>query len=133
VDISSRIRLTQTDPSASDAFVDIWKKAWLAGTEACWTNKPSVNPNSGDPERSAWQAGWSWAQSHPNRRTAQTVRLAHPRRRATDGPRPVVRAIKFGAWGIGGLGVFAASRWAWRVLQRGRNEPAAKPSAPPAD
>jgi hypothetical protein len=126
----NRFPATQAVQSASDAFVDVWKKSWLAGADACWRNQSSTNPNAQDPERAAWQAGWSWAQANPDRRKKQAQRLAHPGRRATDPTRPVARAVKIGAWGIGGIGLLAASRWALRFLLRERTVEPAKPSAP---
>jgi hypothetical protein len=124
----------QTEQSASDAFVEAWKKSWLAGADACWTSQSSVNPNPHNPERAAWQAGWSWAQANPDRRRKQI--LAHPGRRGNDAPRPVTRAVKYSAWGIGGIGLFAASRWAWRFLRRNEKGVPAKPldaATPAAD
>src|SRR5687767_6808770 len=73
---------TRTDES--DAFVEVWKKSWLSGADACWATRPSINPHLEDPARAAWRAGWDWARSHPDRRKNRHLRLAHPNRRATD-------------------------------------------------
>jgi hypothetical protein len=98
----------------SDAFVEMWKRAWLSGADAYWANTSSNNPHSEDPARAAWQAGSDWAKDHPDRRKKNHLRLAHPNRRATDPGRRVPRAVKIGAVGIG---LLAASRWVWRALQ----------------
>jgi hypothetical protein len=85
----------------SDAFVEVWKKSWLSGADAWWATPSSINPNSEDPARAAWQAGWDWAKDHPDRRKAHAVRLAHRNRRATDPARRVPRALKISAAGVG--------------------------------
>jgi hypothetical protein len=96
----------------SDAFVEMWKRAWLSGADAAWATNPAANPHANDPARAAWQAGWNWA--HPDRRTRDHLRLAHSNRRATD-PGRIPRAVKIGVFG---LGLLAASRWIWRTLRR---------------
>lgn len=98
----------------SDAFVEMWKTAWLSGANASWATKPLINPHAGDPARAAWQAGSDWAKDHPDRRKKHHLRLAHPNRRATDPGRRIPRAVKIGAFGIG---LLAASRWVWRTLR----------------
>jgi hypothetical protein len=98
-----------------DAFVEMWKSAWLSGADAYWATKSSINPHAEDPARAAWQAGSDWAKEHPDRRKKHHLRLAHPSRRATDPGRRVPRAVKIGVFGIG---VLAASRWVWRTLRR---------------
>jgi len=104
-------RLLRRQASASDTFVETWKKAWIAGAEARWSNASTKNPYSGDPSRAAWNAGHLWAADNPNRRTTDHIRLAHPLRRSTDSISRVVRAAEIGAIGIGML---AAASWAWR-------------------
>jgi hypothetical protein len=98
----------------SDAFVEMWKSAWLSGADAAWATHPATNPHANDPARAAWQAGWDWAKDHPDRRTRDHLRLAHSNRRATD-PGRIPRAVKIG---VLGLGLLAASRWMWRTLRR---------------
>ena len=99
----------------SDAFVEMWKSAWLSGADASWATTPAINPHADDPERAAWQAGSDWAKAHPDRRTRHHLRLAHSNRRATDPGRRIPRAVKIGVFGFGFL---AASRWVWRSLRR---------------
>jgi hypothetical protein len=98
----------------SEAFVEMWKRAWLSGADAAWANTPAANPHANDPARAAWEAGSDWAKNHPNRRTQDHLRLAHSNRRATDQGR-IPRAVKIGVFG---LGLLAASRWMWRTLRR---------------
>jgi hypothetical protein len=105
-------RLLRRHDSASDTFVATWKKAWIAGAEARWSNASAKNPFPSDPSRAAWNAGHLWATANPDRRTNHHVRLAHPFRRSSDSvSRRVVRAAEVGAIG---LGMLAAARWAWR-------------------
>ena len=114
---TSKWSLRQAAPKPtddSDAFVQMWKSAWLSGADACWTTSPLLNPHAEDPARAAWQAGADWAKDHPDRRNKHHLRLAHPNRRATDPERRVPRAVKIGAVGIG---LVAASRWVWRTLK----------------
>jgi acyl transferase domain-containing protein len=108
-------RLLRRPVSASDTFVKTWKKAWIAGAEARWSNLSTKNPHASDPSRAAWNAGHLWAADNPDRRTNNHIRLAHPLRRSTDTVPRVVRAVEIGAIG---LGVLAAARWAWRRRQR---------------
>jgi len=98
----------------SDAFVEMWKRAWLSGADAAWATNPATNPHANEPARAAWRAGWDWAKDHPDRRTRDHLRLAHSNRRATD-PGRIPRAVKIG---VLGLGLLAASRWMWRTLRR---------------
>jgi hypothetical protein len=109
-------RLLRRPASESDSFVETWKKAWLAGAEARWSNGSTKNPHAGDPSRAAWNAGHLWAADNPNRRTSNHIRLAHPLRRQTDSVPRVVRVVEIGAIG---LGVLAAARWAWRRRRHG--------------
>jgi hypothetical protein len=104
-------RLLRRPVNESDSFVQSWKKAWIAGAEARWTNAAAKNPYAGDPSRAAWNAGHLWAADNPDRRTNNHIRLAHPLRRSTDNMSRVVRAAEIGAIG---LGVLATARWAWR-------------------
>jgi hypothetical protein len=99
----------------SDAFVEMWKRAWLSGADASWATTPAINPHADDPARAAWQAGSDWAKDHPDRRTRQHLRLAHSNRRATDPGRRIPRAVTIGVFGVG---LLAASRWVWRTLRR---------------
>ena len=111
---SLRVALLPRPSDESEAFVEMWKGAWLSGADAAWANTPAANPHANDPARAAWQAGSDWAKAHPNRRTQDHLRLAHSNRRATD-PRRIPRAVKIGVFG---LGLLAASRWMWRTLRR---------------
>jgi hypothetical protein len=86
---SRRGGLRRNPTEESDAFVKGWKECWLAGADAYWLAKSSINPKSDDPARAAWQAGWDWAKDHPDRRNTHHLRLAHPHRRATDPARLV--------------------------------------------
>ena len=99
----------------SDAFVEMWKGAWLSGADAFWATKSAINPHADDPARAAWQAGSDWARDHPDRRTRHHLRLAHSNRRATDAGRRIPRAVTIGVFGVG---LLAASRWTWRTLRR---------------
>jgi hypothetical protein len=99
----------------SDAFVEMWKGAWLSGADASWATELAINPHADDPARAAWQAGWDWAKDHPDRRTRDQLRLAHSSRRATDPGRRIPHAVKIGVFGFG---LLAASQWVWRTLRR---------------
>jgi hypothetical protein len=123
-----RIQLPSKRTDEADAFVEMWKKAWMSGADTCWASQPSINPNAEDPTRAAWQAGWDWAKVHPNRRKQHHLRLAHPNRRATDLARRVPRAVKIGTFGIG---LLAASRWLWRTLRSRKPGGATADSTPP--
>jgi ribosome modulation factor len=49
-----------------DAFVDAWKAAWEEGYKHRMAGEALArNPYSGDPGKSAWLAGWVWADSVP--------------------------------------------------------------------
>jgi hypothetical protein len=54
-------------PDDSDAFVEMWKRAWLSGVDASWATTLAINPHADDPARAAWQAGSDWAKAHPDR------------------------------------------------------------------
>jgi hypothetical protein len=115
---SFRDALLPKPTDESDAFVEMWKSAWLSGADAFWANKDAINPHTDDPARAAWQAGFHWAKNHPDRRTRDHLRLAHSNRRATDPGRRIPRAVKIGVFGFG---LLAASRWVWRTLRRGKS------------
>jgi hypothetical protein len=92
-----------------DAFVALWKEAWVQGCQAAWADRPSlVPPEMTDPLRSAWTAGWTWAQTQPDRRRGSLGAWKLRGRRSSDVQRPLARAVKGGA---AGLVVFAAARW----------------------
>lgn len=96
----------------TDALVAAWKTAWMNGAQAAWRAMPSgANPHPTGQERSAWDAGWRWAQQNPDRRTNGTPRLAHRHRRANDSTAPLTRALQLGAMGVT---VF----WVSRALHR---------------
>ena len=118
------LRLLRRRTNDSDAvFVETWKKAWIAGAEARWSKTPALNPFTVEPSRAAWNAGHLWAADNPDRRKTNHIRLAHPRRRATDTVPRVVRAVGIGAIGFG---VLAAARWAWR--KRGQSDTTTSPN-----
>ncbi|MQA29857.1 MAG: hypothetical protein GEU82_08465 [Luteitalea sp.] len=92
-----------------DAFVTLWKEAWVQGCEAAWAGRPLSAPAGlSDPQGAAWTAGWRWAQTQPDRRRPSLTGSKLGGRRTADTPRPLVRAAKGGA---AGLVVFAAARW----------------------
>jgi hypothetical protein len=104
------------DPVSTDAIVAAWKAAWLKGAEGGWRAEPSnANPYSNGQERSAWDAGWRWAQKNPDRRTSSIPRLAHPHRRAVDTTVPLKRALQLSAAGVT---VFWVSRTLHRWARR---------------
>jgi hypothetical protein len=112
---SFRDALLAKPTDEADAFVEMWKSAWLSGADASWATSLASNPHADDPARAAWQAGSDWAKDHPDRRTRHQVRLAHSNRRATDPERRIPRAVTIGVFGVG---LLAASRWVWRTLRR---------------
>jgi hypothetical protein len=94
---------------AQDAFVLVWKKAWVQGCEAAWAGRSSFAPaEMGERQQAAWTAGWTWAQTQPDRRRDVRDSWKLGGRRSSDAQRPLVRAAKGGAVG---LVVFAAARW----------------------
>jgi hypothetical protein len=96
----------------TDALVAAWKAAWMEGAQALWRATPSeANPHAAGQERSAWEAGWRWAQQNPDRRNHDTPRLAHRYRRAGDSNHPITRALQLTAVG---MSVF----WVSRALHR---------------
>jgi hypothetical protein len=92
-----------------DAFVLLWKEAWVQGCETAWAGLPASAPSGlAEPQRAAWTAGWTWAQTQPNRRQAANEKnWTRQKRRSADVPK-LRRAVKGGA---AGLVVFAAARW----------------------
>jgi hypothetical protein len=106
-------RRGDSKPAAStDALVAAWKTAWMHGAQAAWRAMPSgANPHATGQERSAWDAGWRWAQQHPDRRTHGTPRLAHRHRRANDSTPHLTRALQIGAVGV-------TAFWVSRALHR---------------
>jgi hypothetical protein len=70
-------------------------------------------------EQSAWEAGWEWAGTNPDRRRNLPPHVAHRRRRATDSP--VATSVKR-AMGVGAAGVaaYAITRAMRRWIQRPR-------------
>lgn len=108
-------RLSDSGPGEStDALVAAWKAAWLTGAQAAWDAQPAeANPHAASPERSAWDAGWRWAEHNPDRRTRGTSRLAHRHRRANDSTPHLTRALQLGAVGVTVFWVSRAlHRWA---------------------
>lgn len=98
----------------TDALVAAWKSAWMKGAHAAWEAKPSnANPHAEGQARSAWDAGWLWAQQHADRRHQDSSRLAHRHRRANDSTPHLTRALQLGAVGVTVFWVSrAVHRWA---------------------
>jgi hypothetical protein len=98
----------------TDMLVAAWKAAWMEGAQAGWQAKTSeANPHAAGQGRSAWEAGWRWAQQNPDRRNHDTPRLAHRHRRVSDSNRPITRALQLTAVGISVFWVSRAlNRWA---------------------
>jgi hypothetical protein len=96
-----------------DAQVSRWKDGWLEGATAAWSPDAATtdpkNPHPEGLEHSAWDAGFKWAHDHPDRRRSESLRLAHPHRRASDAKLTVTlrRAAALGATGVA---LYAASR-----------------------
>jgi hypothetical protein len=92
-----------------DAFVQLWKESWVEGCETAWAGRPQSTPlRLSGPQRAAWTAGWTWAQTQPNRRqSSSSGGWGHRGRRSADVPR-LMRAARGGA---AGLVVFAAAKW----------------------
>lgn len=104
----------------ADARVALWKATWLEGAQTAWQLRSSAsNPYAKGMERSAWNAGWAWAQEHPDRRDGTASRLAHPWRRAADRTvqGSLKRAAAIGATGLTVLAISTAVR-RWRKNQR---------------
>lgn len=109
-----------------DAFVRLWKEAWVEGCETAWAARPaSVPAGLSESQRAAWKAGWTWAQTQPDRRRATSQVWLRNGRRSADAR--LVRAAKGGA---AGLVVFAATKW---LMAKTRREPsAATPAETPS-
>src|SRR5687767_8516613 len=116
-------RLRRRRADDPNTVVLAWKRSWVAGAQARWSNGSASNPYPRSPEHAAWNAGYVWAGDHPDRRTADHFRLAHPLRRSTDTIPRVVRAVEIGA---AGFGLLAAARWAWRARRRTREAAASR-------
>jgi hypothetical protein len=94
---------------AQDAFVGLWKEAWVQGCESAWAGgRPEVPRRLNGTQRAAWTAGWTWAQKQPDRRQSSREIAKVGGRRRADIRRPLVNAAKGGA---AGLLAFAAARW----------------------
>jgi hypothetical protein len=96
-------RRHKADASDADAIVAAWKAAWRDGAKAAWSSaRLSSNPHTTEPNRTAWAAGWRWAERNPDRRQPRVERLAHPHRRETDSQVSMIlrRAAKIGATGV---------------------------------
>jgi hypothetical protein len=99
-----------------DAVVETWKAAWTEGCEQRWqgATKDAVPYKRGD-RRSAWEAGWLWADGNPDRRDPDGLLNGGQRRPA--GQTRLARAARRGATG---LTLLAAARWLWsRAARRG--------------
>ena len=113
---------------AQDAFVLVWKRAWVQGCEAAWAGRSSLPPaEMGERQRAAWAAGWLWAQTQPDRRRVSRDSWRLGGRRSADAQRPLVRAAKGGAVG---LIVYAATRWLMGA-RRSSTRPSASNGRPP--
>jgi hypothetical protein len=112
-------RSRAADDLEADARVELWKATWLKGAQSAWQQSSASNPYASGLERSAWNAGWRWAQEHPDRRAREVSRLAHPRRRAGDRTvqGSLKRAAAIGATGLTVLAISTAVR-RWMKHQR---------------
>ena len=110
-------RLRRIGSQDSDRQVRGWRKHWERGAAARWSGRSTgVNPYSpGSSRASAWNAGWSWAEQHVNRRTRQAARLAHPHRRSSDTLVRLVRGADARAAGVSALTMLAA---VWEIRRR---------------
>jgi hypothetical protein len=116
-----RRRHESPDPEP-DALVAAWKAAWLDGANTAWApDRPATNPHPDGMARAAWDAGWKWAEQHPDRRANRAPRFAHPLRRATDSTlsASVRRAAAVGATG---LTLYAISKVLQRWPRRARSD-----------
>jgi hypothetical protein len=103
-----------------DAFVQLWKDAWVQGCETAWAGHQAAVPAGlSEPQRAAWRAGWTWAQTQPDRRRSTSQIWPRNGRRSADAR--LVRAAKGGA---AGLVVFAATRW---LMGQSRSAPVVAP------
>lgn len=94
--------------------VQAWQVSWDVGARARWTsNSAHANPyRSGSRRARAWAAGWRWAEHQPDRRATVRVRLAHPHRRRTDTPSPLLESARTAGIGVSMLVVAA---WLWKI------------------
>ena len=85
----------------------------MQGAHAAWDARPAdANPHQTGQARSAWHAGWRWAQHNPDRRK-DDARLAHRHRRANDSTQNLSRALQLGAVGVTVFWLSRAlTRWA---------------------
>jgi hypothetical protein len=100
--------------------IQAWKDAWGLGAIARWNGTSSLaNPYQPRSRRAdAWAAGWSWAEQQPDRRAASPVRLAHPHRRSSDGPLPLMRTARSATIGVSTLVV---ATWLWQIRRKRRS------------
>jgi hypothetical protein len=111
--------------AAQDTYIDAWKAAWTEGCRAAWKGEPSTSaPYRSAPRREAWDAGWNWAQTHPDRRDPGRNVATGARRRVADLRPHLVRAAQGGAVG---LTLVAVVRWLSSSRRRSAQE-----SQPPA-
>ncbi len=105
----------------------LWKKAWVQGCESAWAGRPAGVPSGlSEQQRAAWRAGWTWAQTQPDRRRATSQIWLRNGRRSADAR--LVRAAKGGA---AGLVVYAATRWLMGKTRTAAVAP--PPDGPPGD
>jgi hypothetical protein len=113
-------RQKSSEPLNTDALVAAWKAAWMQGADAAWEAQPAdANPHPTGQARSAWHAGWRWAQHNPDRRKHDAPRLAHRYRRTNDSTPRLTRALQVGAMGVT---VFWVSRALHRWARGSRRE-----------
>ena len=113
-------RRHESPDADADLMVSLWKAAWVEGAKARWSPDVSTaNPHAAGMERSAWDAGWLWAERNPDRRRNLPPYVAHRRRRATDSPvaTSVKRAMGLGAAGVA---VYAITRVVRRWTRAGQ-------------
>jgi hypothetical protein len=105
----------ETDPQVQ---LRQWKESWITGAQAKWAGTSAVrNPHqAGSRRAAAWEAGWRWAEQHPDRRHNSVARFAHPHRRSTDNSGHLVRRATAGAAGLSAL---TLAGWLWQMRRRG--------------
>jgi hypothetical protein len=105
-----------------DAFVEAWKTAWADGCHSRWQGglRDEV-PYDHEDQRTAWLAGWQWADTHPDRRHRESA-PTRGYRRSTDFRTRLARGARRGA---AGLTLMAFARWWWR--RRGDAQPGTIP------